>query len=170
MREPESPPTILVADDNPDNLKVMSRALKASGFAVRLATNGAAAMRSVHAQPPDLILLDVHMPEMDGYEVCAALKSDPHTEPIPIVFVSAMNEEFNKVRAFESGAEDYITKPIMIEELLARIRLQLANVRHLRESAALRARVAELENEVDRLSRELARTSSDAGPEGQPST
>ena len=117
-----------------------------------------AALKSVQAQLPDLILLDIHMPEMDGYEACRQLKSDSRTRHIPVLFVSAMNEEFNKLKAFEAGAVDYITKPLMIEEARARINVHLELQRRLQENEASHKEVAVLKKEVNSLAEELGRS------------
>lgn len=116
---------ILVADDNPNNLKLVEDMLSKFGCEVRVALNGQNAVYSVLADLPDLILMDIHMPEMDGYSACEAIKKDPRSEHIPIIFVSAMDENFNRLKAFECGGVDYVTKPIVLEELKARIAVHL---------------------------------------------
>lgn len=116
---------ILIVDDTPANLQVLSNLLKDSGYKVRAAPNGLIALRTIESKQPDLLLLDVNMPEMNGYEVCQQLKSDPATAGIPIIFISALNETLDKVKAFELGAADYITKPFQFEEVQARVALQL---------------------------------------------
>lgn len=116
---------ILVVDDTPENLHFIVHALKDMGFKVRPAKSGRLAIESAKAQPPDLVLLDINMPDMNGYEVCAAFKSDPSLEEIPILFVSALDETFDKVKAFDAGGVDYITKPFQIEEVAARVRTHL---------------------------------------------
>lgn len=116
---------ILVVDDNPQNLRVIKAVLTDLGHKVRVATGGRLALRSVRASPPDLLLLDVNMPDLDGYQVCVELKADPGLRNIPVLFLSALAEPFNKVRAFEVGGVDYITKPFSAEEVGARVALQL---------------------------------------------
>lgn len=116
---------ILVVDDVVENRKVMSTILQSYGYAVRVAEDGLQAIRIVQSEPPDLILLDILMPDIDGYEVCRQLKADPALASIPVVFVSALDETLDKVRAFEVGGADYIVKPYEAEEILARIETQL---------------------------------------------
>ncbi|MBD2312846.1 response regulator [Desertifilum sp. FACHB-1129] len=116
---------ILVVDDNPGNLKLLTQLLTKEGYKVRVAPNGNLALKSVEATPPDLILLDVNMPDMDGYTVCHKLKASAHTREIPVIFVSALDEPLNKVNAFTAGGVDYITKPIEPLEVQARIENQL---------------------------------------------
>ncbi|MDY6802464.1 MAG: response regulator [Cyanobacteriota bacterium] len=117
--------TILVVDDKPINLRLLGRFLSDSGYEVRLAGDGELALKSVKTEPPDLILLDIMMPIIDGYEVCARLKNDPETRNIPIIFLSAQGEVFDKIKAFDLGAVDYITKPFSPEEVAGRIDRQL---------------------------------------------
>jgi signal transduction histidine kinase len=133
-------PRILVVDDTPANLQLMKSILSASGYAVHLASTGQLALRFATKSAPDLIVLDVSMPEMDGYEVCRRLRTDPRTHDIPILFVSGMDEARAKVRALSCGGVDYVVKPIQAEELLARIDTHLA-LRGLRKD--LEARVGE---------------------------
>jgi PleD family two-component response regulator len=115
---------ILIIDDQLENLRVLSEILKHQGYRIRQAINGTSALRAIQSSPPDLILLDIKMPDMDGYEVCQKLKSDPQTEEIPIIFISGLNEVWDKVRAFEVGGVDYISKPFQVEEVMARIETQ----------------------------------------------
>lgn len=116
---------ILVVDDLPDNLRLLSNLLRTQGYEVRKATNGAMALRSTHSQPPDLILLDINMPDVDGYQVCQQLKAAEATRAIPVIFLSALDDALDKVKAFKVGGADYITKPFQVEELLVRIETQL---------------------------------------------
>ncbi|MEM1173154.1 MAG: hybrid sensor histidine kinase/response regulator [Cyanobacteria bacterium P01_H01_bin.35] len=116
---------ILIADDIPENLKLLSQILKNAGHTVRAVTNGKLALKAIDAQLPDLILLDINMPEIDGYEVCEQLKANPKTENIPVIFLSALDEVLNKVKAFSVGGLDYIIKPFHLEEVLIRIQNQL---------------------------------------------
>lgn len=118
-------PDILVADDTLDSLRLMSNALSDHGYDVRSVTNGTLALASARADPPDLILLDIKMPDLSGYEVCQQLKQDSLTREIPVIFISALHEPFDKVEAFRVGGVDYITKPFQIEEVLVRIQSQL---------------------------------------------
>ncbi|MEO1295679.1 MAG: response regulator [Cyanobacteria bacterium J06636_16] len=116
---------ILVVDDTPDNLRLLSAMLTQQNYEVRKALNGARAIASIKANAPDLILLDIKMPGMDGYEVCEALKQDPETQEIPVIFISALDDVLDKVKAFSVGGADYISKPFQEAEVLARIENQL---------------------------------------------
>ena len=135
---------LLVVDDTPANLQLLTGLLREQGYVVRAALNGELALKAVVQQPPDLILLDIKMPGMDGFEVCAELKRRSESRDIPVIFISALSDTQDKVRAFEMGGADYITKPFHESEVLARIRTQL----HLVEATkALK--------ESDELSRSL---------------
>jgi len=112
---------VLIVDDMEDNLRVVSAILGEHKLAISVARNGKDAIRSVNKKPPDLILLDITMPDMDGYEVCSILKSDPQTKDIPIIFLTALTQTENLVRGFDIGAADYVTKPFNKKELLARV-------------------------------------------------
>ncbi|HBQ97035.1 MULTISPECIES: response regulator [unclassified Roseofilum] len=116
---------ILIVDDNPNNLAVLSDFLDESGFEIRVARDGESALEKVNYAPPDLILLDVMMPGIDGFEACRQLKSNPETEAIPVIFMTALSDTVDKVKGLELGAVDYITKPFSQEEVLARVRLHL---------------------------------------------
>jgi sigma-B regulation protein RsbU (phosphoserine phosphatase) len=117
---------ILIVDDTPANLRLLSQILSERGYGVRAVTSGSRALESVQVTQPSLILLDIRMPEMNGYEVCEQLKQDPRTKEIPIIFISALNEIGDKVRGFNLGGVDYITKPFQLEEVLARVETHLA--------------------------------------------
>lgn len=148
--------TILLVDDLPDNLRILQSTIGDQGYKVRCAKSGSIALSSVQSDPPDLILLDVNMPDMDGYEVCRRLKEDRRTRDVPVIFLSAINDVFDKVKAFEVGGADYITKPFQIEEVLIRLRYQLElsaakqEVRRLNEQLELRVqqRTALLNQEI----------------------
>ncbi len=116
---------ILIVDDTIANLRLLTQMLSEQGYRVRPVPSGERALEAARLNPPDLILLDIRMPEMDGYQVCAALRANAATRDIPIVFISAMDEVEDKVRAFEVGGVDYITKPFQFEEVLARVRTHL---------------------------------------------
>ncbi|MDJ0598050.1 MAG: EAL domain-containing protein [Crocosphaera sp.] len=116
---------ILVVDDNPNNIQILFQCLKTAGYKVLIAQTGESAINQAQKTLPDLILLDVMMPIMDGFETCRALKSSAETVNIPIIFMTVLNETFNKVKGFSLGAVDYITKPFVQEELLARVKLHL---------------------------------------------
>ncbi len=117
---------ILIVDDTPDNLRFLSTTLVERGYEVRCVLNGAMALTSARTSPPTLILLDIKMSDLDGYEVCQQLKASPATSDIPVIFLSALDEAINKVRAFAVGGVDYITKPFQVEEVIARIENQMA--------------------------------------------
>ncbi len=117
---------ILVVDDNPVNLRLLVQILTAKGYKVRPVPNGKLAVSTSQAAPPDLILLDINMPNMDGYEVCQKLKDDPQTADIPVIFISAYNNAIDKVKAFEVGGVDYIPKPFQVEEVLVRVKNHLS--------------------------------------------
>jgi DNA-binding NtrC family response regulator len=123
--ETPRPEDILVVDDTPANLRLLTELLTGKGYRVRPAADGALALKSIAAKPPDLILLDVSMPEMDGYEVCRRLKADESTRRIPVIFISAFGDTRQKVAGFEAGGVDYIAKPVEAEEVLARVRTHL---------------------------------------------
>ncbi len=116
---------ILVVDDSRTYLVVLSQILKKQGYKVETASNGKQALNSVQSTLPDLILLDIQMPEMDGYEVCQKLKADDKTRDIPIIFISGLNEIFDKLKAFNLGGVDYISKPFKKEDVLARVETHL---------------------------------------------
>ncbi|WOD40324.1 hybrid sensor histidine kinase/response regulator [Nodosilinea sp. E11] len=116
---------ILIVDDSPDNLRVLSTSLTNIGYKVRCVTNGEMALLSINSCPPDLILLDICMPVLDGYAVCQKIKANPSTKDIPIIFLSALDNVVDKVKAFQMGGADYVTKPFHTEEILARIANQL---------------------------------------------
>lgn len=119
--------SLMVVDDTLANLRLLVNLLTENGYKVRAASNGKLAISSVQLSAPDLILLDILMPGLNGYEVCQQLKADPSTKDIPIIFMSAINDVFDKVHAFDVGGIDYITKPFQIEEVLARVALHLEN-------------------------------------------
>lgn len=121
----ENKGNILIVDDTPENLQVLSATLCDRGYKVRGVINGKMAIRAARSGSPDLILLDIKMPEMDGYEVCKQLKADPKTSEIPVVFISALDEVLDKLTAFQVGGVDYVTKPFHVAEVLARIEHQL---------------------------------------------
>lgn len=112
---------ILIVDDEPNNLRVLSTILTEGGYQARSVLNGPMALRAAQSSPPDLILLDIMMPQMDGYQVCEHLKNDPSTKDIPVIFLSAKDQAADKVKAFAVGAVDYISKPFQIEEVMARV-------------------------------------------------
>ncbi|HEX7580591.1 MAG TPA: response regulator [Thermoanaerobaculia bacterium] len=134
---------ILIVDDNPSNLTLLAGILRARGHKVRWATSGRRALSAVKAEAPDLLMLDISMPEMDGYEVCVELKSNSATRHIPVIFISALDDALDKVRAFQVGGVDYVTKPFQAEEVVARVDNQL--------------RIWSLQRELERQNTELTR-------------
>ena len=149
-----SPPTakkpakadILVIDDTPENLHLLSTMLNERGYKVRSVTKGMTGLRGAIAAPPDLILLDINMPQMNGYEVCEQLKSHEITREIPVIFISALGDVLDKVKAFDVGGVDFITKPFQIEEVLARIQTHLT-LRRLQQKQ--HAQNLQLQREID---------------------
>ncbi len=121
----KNPASVLMVDDTPANLELLSGMLKVRGYKVRAAISGKLALQAARNDPPDLILLDINMPGMNGYEVCAELKSDRNLKDIPIIFLSALSETIDKVKAFGAGGVDYITKPFQFEEVEARVEMHL---------------------------------------------
>lgn len=117
--------TILVVDDNPTNIQVLFDMLSEIGYRVAIAKSGEAALQRLQSYQPDIILLDVMMPGIDGFETCQRLKAQPATRNIPVIFMTALSDTVDKVRGLSLGAVDYITKPIQHEEALARIRVHL---------------------------------------------
>ena len=121
---------ILVVDDTPDNLRLLSAMLSTRGYEVRKALNGKMALNACQINLPDLILLDINMPDMNGYELCQKLKADQTTSGIPVIFISALDDVLDKVKAFDVGGSDYITKPFYTAEVISRIENQI-NLRSL---------------------------------------
>ena len=154
-----TPSDIMIVDDNPANLKLLEEMLAREGHEVRSFPLGRLALAAARKHPPDLMLLDINMPEMNGFEVCKALKSEPELSQIPVIFLSALDGTVDKVRAFECGGVDYISKPFQFEEVHARVgthlglhRLQQALTlqnEHLEEAVA--ARTQELAQANERL-------------------
>ncbi len=140
--------TVLVVDDQPQNLRVLAQLLTMEGYLVQVARSGDLALKSIERQAPDLILLDVDMPVMSGFDVCERLKKDPATSAIPILFVSAMEEADTKISSFKCGGVDYITKPFEAGEILARVSTHL-QISRLQK--ALKGTVDQLEERNQRL-------------------
>jgi diguanylate cyclase (GGDEF)-like protein len=116
---------ILLVDDTPENLRLLSNILESQGFKVKKTVSGKMAIQAAKIKPPDLILLDINMPEMNGYEVCRQLKAHEETANIPIIFISALDQTVDKIKAFGIGGVDYITKPFQELEVLARVKSQI---------------------------------------------
>ncbi len=151
LREFDAPANLLIVDDTPANLQVLAGMLKDRGYKVRPVPSGKLALLAAQRDPPDLILLDINMPEMNGYEVCEQLKADDRLKGIPVIFISALTEQLDKVKAFAMGGVDYITKPFQMEELHARVETHLK----------LRGLQQELEETNSRLAKANARMSRD---------
>ncbi|MDT9296035.1 MAG: response regulator [Arthrospira platensis PCC 7345] len=147
--------SILIVDDTPDNLRVLSATLGDRDYDVQCAINGQLALMAVANQPPDLVLLDIKMPEMDGYQVCEALKSQQKTADIPVIFLSALDDVIDKVKAFAVGGVDYITKPFQVEEVLARVEHQLTIRRLQKQLQNQNLRLQQLNEDLKRSNREL---------------
>jgi two-component system sensor histidine kinase/response regulator len=145
---------IMIVDDNPANLKLLERILTHEGYEVRSFPLGRLALTAAMNHPPDLILLDINMPEMNGYEVCARLKATPELSHIPVIILSALNEMQDKVKAFRCGAVDYISKPFQFEEVHARVQTHL-KLHHLQET--LKSHNERLEEAVVARTRDLAK-------------
>lgn len=130
MNSVESRPArILIADDLPDLLQALKETLEREGFSVTAVGDGAAALESIRAEPPDIAVLDLKMPRLDGFAVCRALREDPLLENLPVVILSASGNRDSKVQGLDLGADDFITKPVDVRELLARIRMILKRTR-----------------------------------------
>lgn len=144
-------PLVLIVDDNPTNIDLLVNTLKAQ-YRLGIAKNGPKALEYTLKNKPDLVLLDIMMPEMDGYEVCSRIKANPETVSIPIVFITALTETLNKTKGFELGAVDYITKPFQAAEVKARIRTHLS-LEQMR--LQLKSQNLILEQEVERKTTEI---------------
>ena len=154
--------SILIVDDNPTNLSVLSQALKSAGLKFRVAVDGESALEAVEYQPPELILLDVQMPGIDGFETCSRLKENPCTKDIPIIFMTALTNTVDKVKGLSLGAVDYITKPFEHEEVLARVKVHLELSRLTQNLAQLNhdleQRVTERTTQLEKTLDELKNT------------
>lgn len=137
---------ILIVDDIPENVRLLFEMLTGQGHEVRQTITGKQALQAIGCDPPDLILLDIMMPKMDGYQVCQHLKADPETRDIPVIFLSAKDKPIDRVKAFKVGGADYISKPFYIEEVLARVEHQLILVRQRQQ---LEAKNTSLQQEIE---------------------
>ncbi len=146
----DAPPDILVVDDTPANLQVLSGMLKERGYKVRPAPSGKVALQAANNAIPDLVLLDINMPDLSGYEVCAQLKRNERMRDVPVIFISALTETLDKVMAFGVGGVDYITKPFQFEEVEARV---AAHLKLRRLQLELEARNRELQQNNEELRR-----------------
>jgi two-component system sensor histidine kinase/response regulator len=133
MTQLTSRPSVLIVDDLPNNVRLLSIMLTEKGYQVRKAINGQMALNTVRSLIPDLILLDINMPDLNGYQVCEQLKADEKTREIPVIFISALDDVFDKVKAFQVGGVDYISKPFQGEEVMARIENQLTICRQKKQ-------------------------------------
>ncbi|MEG4960216.1 MULTISPECIES: response regulator [unclassified Microcoleus] len=149
---------LLVVDDTPDNLRLLSTMLSDKGYKVRGVINGEMALKAARSTPPNLILLDITMPQMNGYEVCQHLKADGRTSGIPVIFLSALDQVLDKVTAFAVGGVDYITKPFHLEEVLARVENQLTLQRLQKKLHEQNARLQESEAKEREKSQQLELT------------
>ncbi len=159
-----TPAKILVVDDTPRNVKLLADVLTAKGYAVITASSGREALAKIEAEPPDLVLLDIVMPEMSGYEVCRAIRANPATAVLPIVMVTALDPGEERIKGIEAGADDFLTKPIHQPELLARVK-SLLRIKELHDtiqtqaveladwSKTLERRVQEQVDQLERLGR-----------------
>ena len=145
-------PNILIVDDTPINLQLLSAMLTQRGFRPRPVTSGKAALLAAEAERPDLILMDVSMPEMNGYEACERIKARPNLRDVPILFLSALSQTEDKIRGFRAGGVDYITKPFLIEEIDARINAHLRSMQYQRD---LQIQNSKLESAVAERTRAL---------------
>ena len=142
-------PDILIVDDVVDNLRILSQTLKEQDYKVRSANNGATALEVAERVIPDLILLDIRMPGVDGYSVCHQLKLNPNTKHIPIIFLSALDDVADKIRAFEVGGVDYIIKPFKVAEVLARVKNQISLQDAKREIVQLNQKLTQLNQQLE---------------------
>ncbi len=147
--------SVLIVDDTPANLRLLSQILSQHNYKVRAVINGQRALDAVQLKPPDLILLDIMMPHMDGYEVCRELKADGQTAYIPIIFISALDETIDKVKAFSIGGVDYITKPFQTEEVLARVQTHLSLKRLRQELETVNEQLTQRNAELETRNAEL---------------
>ena len=153
----KKPHEILIVDDNPENLRVLSAVLKEEGYDVRAATNGRQALDTVDASEPDLVLLDVHLPEMNGIRVCRKIHENPRHKHLPVIFLSALGDSFNKLQGFEAGGVDYMTKPFDVDEVKVRVKTHLELRAKLMEVEELREKVERQEEEIAKLKTKLGK-------------
>jgi len=146
---------ILIVDDTPENLRLLSNMLAAAGYKVRAVTSGARALTAIAASLPDLVLLDIMMPEMNGYQVCQRLKDNEQTRDIPIIFLSALDETEDKLRAFSVGGVDYVTKPFQLPEIIARVEAHVGLRRLQQQLESANTELVERLETLNRLNAEL---------------
>ena len=150
---------IFLVDDNPGNLSLLAGILRGVGLRVRAANTGKRALGMIRAQRPELVMLDITMPEMDGFEVCRELKADPALRDIPVIFISALDEPLDKVKAFKTGGVDYVTKPFQAEEVVARVENQLTIWRLQRETEAKNLELKDAYEQIRVAQDQIARLS-----------
>jgi signal transduction histidine kinase len=150
---------VLLVDDQPANLQVLSKLLSDQGYRVRAVTSGARALEAARLLPPECILLDVAMPEMDGFETCRALRVVPELVGVPVIFITAFDDTEHKVRAFQAGGRDYVTKPFQAEEVLARVETQVRLCRMERELRSHNQRLTQANAQLEQLNAMRARLS-----------
>lgn len=155
MKAP-APASLLLVDDTPANLQLLTSMLRERGYRIRPVTSGEQALKAIEAEAPDLILLDITMPGIDGYEVCRRLKADPRWRDLPVLFISALNQADDKLRAFQAGGVDYVSKPFQFEEVDARVRTHLALRQQRLSLQESLARQQELERLKERLTQMVA--------------
>lgn len=150
---------VLIVDDQPANLEILSRLLSDHGYRVRAVTSGARALEAAALLPPDCILLDIAMPVMDGFETCLRLRESPGLESVPIIFVTAFDDQERKLKAFQAGGRDYVSKPFQAEEVLARVRAQVQLCRLERELREQNARLVTANAQLEQVNTMRARLS-----------
>jgi DNA-binding response OmpR family regulator len=146
---------ILIVDDSPTIVTLLGGVLRGAGYDVRAATDGGRALTLAADQPPELVLLDLRMPKMDGFEVCRRLKQDSRTSAVPVIVISALDEVDEKVKAFEAGAADYVIKPFEPREVLSRVGAHVQLYRLRRELERSRRELAEQNEELSKQNDEL---------------
>lgn len=147
--------SILIIDDTRDNLRLLTQILTQRGYKVLATSDGEQALEAAATIAPNLILLDIMMPGMDGYTVCERLKARPETAHIPVIFISALNEPLDKVKAFTAGGVDYLTKPFQVEEILARVNVHLTLSHLQRQLEDANAKLAAQNQELQQRNAEL---------------
>ncbi|HBB34718.1 MAG TPA: hybrid sensor histidine kinase/response regulator [Cyanobacteria bacterium UBA8803] len=152
---------ILLVDDQPDNLRLLSTTLTEAGYRVKNAISAQVAFMGISAALPELILLDIMMPDINGYQFCQQLKDKDETKEIPVIFLSALNDELDKLRAFEFGGVDYITKPFHVKEVLARVKNQLTLVRQKQKITEQNLLLQQLNAQLMEVNKELIRSNKD---------
>lgn len=152
---------IFLVDDNPNNLTLLFGILRDADYQVRVANSGKRALDTIRSYPPELVMLDIQMPDMDGYEVCEELKKSPETRDIPVIFISALDGVFDKVRAFQTGGIDYVTKPFQAGEVLVRVETQLNIFRMRRELERNQELLESKQRALESVNRELATRNED---------